>query len=203
MPGPQLPGLQSGTVFTPRQVLVNPEGAILIPGALDSAKGIDGGNTPTYDIREGWLLGLITAAKQWVPLKRTTANGAGVASTSLIVANSHAFRAGDQVVVGVNPAQPIVSVNYTTQTITLTNAISWSNLDVVRGTDGSQTARGILHSFARLRNQENTTDADQAAVIIVAGLVRTGLILGDLLEARADTGNQLKNILFTDQHGLG
>lgn len=196
-----LPGFEKGRTQTPREVLLSHEGMIQAPIVVDGLKGIDGRNAVSDEIRAGWLLGQVTSSRRWVPCKRTQAANSGAASTTLVVDNSSAFRAAELIVVGVNPAQPIVSIDYTTDTITLTSAISWSISDVVRATDGSQTCRGILLDFVKLRNTENDAPAHQSAGLLIQGAVQTPMILGDLLAIRADTGAKLGGIRFSDEHG--
>lgn len=70
-----------------------PNGAI-----FDASYAWDAGHV-NYEryLRPGTPISMITASGLWVPTKRTKANGAGGASTSLIVDNAAFFKAGDTI----------------------------------------------------------------------------------------------------------
>ena len=175
----QLPGLTQGVTFTDRDPMLTRTGMVELPGGivLDGTNGNDFANTYTYDIRAGWPLGKITSSGLYVPCKRTTTTAAGSASTSLAVTNAAAFKAGDSIVVGPNAAQAIVSISG--NTITLTSAISWGKGDVVRANDGSETCRGYLLNFARLRNHDNSAAANIPAQLAIGGWLNASYLLGD------------------------
>lgn len=199
----QLPGLGAAQTSVPREVLYSSEGAITGPIVLDGTIGIDGRSpTQTFDVRAGWLLGRVTATGRFVPCKRTTVNNANGTGTSFVVANSSAFRAGDVITVGTSTNLTISSVNYTANSITVATSFTWTNGAAVFAQDGSAICRGVLLDFVRLRTPENLAPASKGASMLVQGLVRTDMILGDLSAIRADTLSRLAGIRFSDEHGL-
>ncbi len=131
--------------------------------------------------------------------RSTNANGTG---TSFVVANSSAFRAGDVITVGTSTNLTISSVNYTANSITVATSFTWTNGAAVFAQDGSAICRGVLLDFVRLRTPENLAAASKGASMLVQGLVRTDMILGDLSAIRADTLSRLAGIRFSDEHGL-
>lgn len=108
----QLPGRRTGRTVTPRSILYSVGSERMKPGGVVmSSTGNDGGNTGyTDEIREGWMLGAVTSTKERVPLKLSLTNGAGNASTSLVVDNSAAFKAGDTIQIGGNQTMLIGAV---------------------------------------------------------------------------------------------
>ncbi len=199
----QLPGFGASQTSVPREVLYSSEGAITGPIVLDGSVGIDGRSpTQTYDLRAGWLLGRVTATGRFVPCKRTTVNNANGTGTSFVVTNSSAFRAGDVITVGSSSNLTISSVNYTSNSITVASSFTWTNGASVFAQDGSATCRGVLLDFARLRTPDNSASASKGASLLVQGLVRTDIILGDLTAIRGDTAARLGGIRFSDEHGL-
>jgi hypothetical protein len=127
------------------------------------------------------------------------ANGTG---NAVIVSNASPFRTGDVVTIGSNTNLTILTVNYATQTLTLGTSITWTNGSAVFAQDGSGTARGVLLDFARLRGVDNITPAPKGARLLVQGLVRTDVVLGDLAAVRSDSNARLAGIRFTDEHGI-
>lgn len=199
----QLPGFSTlQPRRTPRDPMFTQDGKITYPGGIIMAStGVDGSNTGyTYEIRAGWLVGKITASGKYVPCKRTKANGAGSTVADLVVDNAAAFAAGDTITVGSNTGCVIDSVNYSTNTITLTATKSWSDNDRVFAEDGSATCRGVLDTFIKLKNENNTAAADRSADMIVAGLVNDDFVLGDLSAILEDANSlqHLKLIRFED-----
>lgn len=67
---------------------------------IDSANAYDRSNT-SYEtqLRPGQIMARITSSKKWVPVKRTKANGAGLAATALVVDNANHFKVGDDVAI--------------------------------------------------------------------------------------------------------
>jgi hypothetical protein len=56
--------------------------------------------------------------------------------------------------------------------------------------------------FVRLRNGDNSASAHRPATLLVSGLVRTSLVLGDLTAVRVDTAARLAGVRFSDEHGI-
>lgn len=176
----QLAGMQSGRVVTTRKVLRNTDTKILIDGVMASS-AYDGGQASGYEsyIRGGWILGQDSTTKRWSLCKQTRANGAGVTTATLIVDNAAAFKAGDNITVN-GVAKTIQSINYSTNTITLTATASWSDRDSVLGTGGVQIARGILlNDEVELYNYEKRTLVEKAITIVALGEVFDASLLGD------------------------
>lgn len=178
---PQMPGITVGATETPREFMLIPSSRVDLPAGItmDSA-GYDGGNTDyEYKIRAGWLVGKLTSGGRYVPCKRTRADGADTTSTTLVVDNSYAFKAGQSIIVGTNSANVIVSIDYSTHTITLTDAITWSDNDVCKGNDGSETCRGILGGTVKLKTVDNLTAAHASASLTIGGFIDKSQLLGD------------------------
>lgn len=177
-----LPGYTALTGVTPREILYAADPPpVLKPGGvlLDGANGKDGGNTNTYDLRAGWLLGRITATGKYVPLKRTQVNLSDATVTALVVDNSYPFVVGDVITVGADTGITITAINYTTHTLTIAST-AVANNEAVFAEDGSGICRGILYDFARLRNVENTAAADKIAEMLIDGVVDQAYLLGDV-----------------------
>jgi hypothetical protein len=199
----QLPGYEVRTNLPPREVLFSSQGVITGPIILDGARGTDG-RSPTQpsDLRAGWLLGRITASGRWVPCKRTRVSNANGSGTTFSVSNATAFLVGDVITVGNDVNLTITGINYATNAITVATSFTWADAEPVFAQDGSGTCRGILLDSVRLRNEDNTAPASKGASVLVQGLVRTELILGDLASVRADLQTRLAGIRFTDEQGL-
>lgn len=197
-----LPGYEVGRSMVDREVLFSGAGLISVPVVLDGNKAIDGANGSfTYEIRAGWLMGRVTTGGLWRPCPRTTASGSGSSSTALVVVNAAAFRAGDTIKIGSNANVVANAINYATNTLTLASAQSWSSGDAVRVQDGSETCRGVLLDFVKLRTDDNTLPASRSAGMAIQGAVKAGMLLGDAAAIRADTAAKLAGIRFSDEHG--
>lgn len=193
----QLPGYTALSSVAPRDIFYTHDGEIFKPGGavLDSSKCVDQLNTGlTWVLRAGWALGRITSGNKFRLCTRTRANGAGSTSTSLTVDNAGAFLAGDSIKVGSNSAQAIVSINYSTNVITLTTGISWSDRDAVIGQDGSQTCVGFLAESVPLRASDNVTAADRVGKLVTAGALNKAYLLGDVDSIYAATGQLVSDI---------
>jgi hypothetical protein len=199
-----LPGYEAGFSSNPREVLYSQDAAITLPILLDGTLSVDGKSpTQTYDLRAGWLVGRVTATGRWTPCKRTQVNQAGATGTAFVVDNAAAFRVGDVISVGNDINKTISAVDYTTNTITVGgSAFTFADNEAVAAEDGSQTCRGILLDFVRLRNGDNSASAHRPATLLVSGLVRTSLVLGDLTAVRVDTAARLAGVRFSDEHGI-
>lgn len=97
-----LPGMRSGRTVTPRQIYADSPGlerVHLVPGGgqIDATYAYDGGNTSyETELREGTIMARITASRQWVPCKRSK-TAAAATSTSLVVTDARAFKAGETI----------------------------------------------------------------------------------------------------------
>lgn len=199
----QLPGYTAGPTQTPRDIFLTKTGAIEIPGGavLDGTNGIDGSHTGyPYDLRAGWPIAKITSSGLWVPCKRTRADGAGSAATSLVVDNAAAFKAGDSILIGSAAAVAIASIDYSTDTITLAAARTWSDDDDVRTNNGAETCRGYLGDYVRLRNDDNTAAANKPGTLIVGGVLKQSLLYGDTdaIWSDPESAKYLKLLLLSD-----
>lgn len=198
----RLPGFESGRSVAPREVVLTDAGSIRVPIVVDGELSIDGGNADfPFEIRPGWLMGR-TASGRWTPCKRTRANGAsGGTSNAVVVHNAAAFRVGDAIDIGAATNRNVVAVDYATNTITFDgSAASWSDAAAVAARDGSQTCRGVLLDFVRLRNGDDQP-AHKSAGILIQGAVRTERLLGDVAAVRADSDAKLAGVRFSDEHG--
>ena len=198
----QQAGYQVGSVAVVREVLANTEFKLEVPGVMAST-AIDGSNTGFTDrIRGGWLLGQITATRQWAPMKRSLASAAGSNVNVVTVFNAAAFAVGDAIDIGATINRTITAINYGTNVITFNGAaISPQIGDVVQARDGSQNARGVLlDEEVDLRDYENRTAVTKPIRVLIAGYVRAGSVLGDRAAAAGDTSALLGMIRFTDSY---
>lgn len=203
---PMLPGQVTGQTYSPINVLFSTKGVIYGQGVVDATKAYDGSNTNYEDeLRPGTPMGRITASKLWVPCKRTTvATGGGGTSQSIAVVDARAFRAGDTISVGADTGKTIASVNYASNTITISeSAFTFADGEAVIVADGSQTCLGILNEFMKLKDVhfDGLWRNKPFAQLVIAGEVDYSKILGDLTAIRGDASAQLDNILWNDTQG--
>lgn len=184
----------SGTVQSVNasaQVLSDLKGAFAVPGGvqLDSANCYDGANTGfEYLIRAGWLLAKNTTSGKYCTVKRTQANGAGSATATLIVDNAAAFKAADAITIG-GTAAVISSVDYTTNTITLTATKTWSDNAVVI-VSGMESAVAVLGEDVQLYDSKLLTATDATAgTVYRAALLNASALKGDVAAVTAISGN--------------
>ena len=210
----RVPGQYSGTEFSNRNPLWSQNGLRVVGGTIDAANSYDGAHTNFEQaFRPGTILARITASKLWVPCKRTQANGAGSSATALIVDDARAFIAGETLQIG-STTGVISSVNYSTNTITLTAAKTWSDNDVVYTItlkDGSTSAAGAEIGRAILDEHIDCVDRLPGVATaaknsgfgrgLVAGGVDQAQCLGDIAAIRAAT-NKLGFIQFADDAGI-
>ena len=99
----------------------------------------------------------------------------------------------------------ISSVSYSTNTITLSAAVTWASGDAVYcdSLAGSETCRGFLNEYVTLKDDDNQSRDKQTGKIVVAGLLASGQVLGDLTAIRADSTSvtNMSQILWDDQAG--
>jgi len=198
-----LPGQRTGITSTPRNVLLSTKGLIYGRGILDASKAYDGANVGCEDeIRAGTPLGQITATKLWVPCKRTTVTADGGATSETVpVVDARAFRVGDTISVGADTGLTITSIDYSANEITVEESFTFANSEAVVAEDGSQTCRGILNEFVKLRDEDAVWRNKPFGLLILAGLVDPAMILGDLAAIRGDTNAELRQILWADRQG--
>lgn len=201
--GQHLPGYEVGRTVSDREILFSQGAMIQVPIVVDGALGIDGGNgNYSYELRAGWLMGRITASGRWVPCKRTTVTPAGGATgTDVPVVNAAAFKVGDVISVGADSNKTITAISYATNTITVSGSFTFANSEAVVAQDGSQTARGILLDFVKLKNDDNTAAVHRSAGLLIQGAVRVSRLLGDVAAIRADTNAKLGGFRFSDDYG--
>jgi len=194
----QLAGYEAGASITPREIQFSVEDGQLKPGGIviNGTLGIDGGNSITNEIRAGWLMGQITATGLWTPCKRTQVNLASATVTALIVDNSYPFVVGDDISVGADTGIEITAINYATHTLTIASTAVVDN-EVVVAEDGSEICRGVLASWAKLRNRENDALANASAQLFIAGKVDQANLLGDVAAVIATASSHfLEGIQF-------
>ena len=186
-----VPGYETLLSQTPREIAYSSqlplelkEGGIL----LDGTNSADGANLlRTDEIRAGWALGRITATGKYCLCKRTQVNATGATGTAFVVDNAAAFRVGDAIDVGADTNLTITAINFSTNTITVGTSFTWADNEAVVARDGSQTCRGFLHSWRKLRNLLNTAAQDKEAQLVVGGVLNRAALLGDIAAILADS----------------
>ncbi len=154
------------------------------PIQIDASYAYDGSNTGfERTLRPGTIMARITATKLWVPCKRTQTN-AGATSAAVTVDNAAFFKAGDKISVGADTNLTISSVDYETNTITLSSSITYADNEAVIGSEtvlaGSEIARGILDEEIDLYDPATRDYVDKATGrLLVEGQVIKSQLLGD------------------------
>lgn len=198
-----LPGFRSGRSVVTRNIFWTDQRRDFVMGLIDSGNAYDGSNTNYEDeLREGLVLARITSTKKWVPCKRTRANGAGSATATLVVYDARTFKTSDTLKVGSNNTCAISSINYSTNTITLSATKTWSDGDAVYcdSLAGSEIPRAVLAEFIKLKDEDAIWRDKSFSMGLVSGFLDNDQILGDLTGIRAAT-NYLSQILWADQQG--
>src|SRR5579871_1720321 len=124
-----LPGQITGKTSVSRDCLLSLNNVIYGRGGFDATKAYNGIDTG-YESRiwAGTPLGQITASELWVACKQTAVTSSGGATSANVpVLDARAFRAGDVVTIGSNAGCTISSVNYGTNTLTVSSSITFSN----------------------------------------------------------------------------
>lgn len=200
--GIALPGVQVGFRAEPREVLLSNSGVITIAIVVDADRSVDGRSpTEPFDLRPGWLLGRVAAAGRWTPCKRTRAAASGTAAV-VPVDDASAFRPGDVVSVGADSDLVVVEVDYEQNELTVESSFTFASGEPVAAQDGSQTCRGILLDFVRLRDERLCTPTHKGAAALISGFVNRATVLGDLAAVRLDSEAKLGGVRFSDEHGL-
>lgn len=99
----------------------------------------------------------------------------------------------------------IVSVNYSTNTITLTDAVTWLADDAVYcdSLAGSEIPRAILGEFIKLKDEDAIWRDKTFSTGIFKGTIMSANMLADLAAIRASTTTgYLDGIMWDDQQGL-
>lgn len=181
------PGHYWGITVQPRVVLDDNSTFIRSGGYVNPTYSYDGKNTGFEDqIRPGCLMGRMPD-RTLVPLKRTQLTAEAVSTAVLTVCDSRFFKAGDTIDVGLETSLTIDSVDYSTDQITLTSAISASAEATVTGSgslSGSATLVGINNDFVALKDTDGVWRTKQIGRLIEFGKFNSAMILGDLLAAR-------------------
>lgn len=194
-----LPTYSTGRTTSLREIHASDEGIQLLPNGIiiDKDLAIDGSNTGyTKELRPGCIMARITSTGRYVPCKRTKVNATGATGATVVVDNAAFFNAGDTISVGSDNVT-IQSVDYTTNTITLTGSITYAdNEDVIaRGSlAGAETAVGILPVWRTLWNDDKTAYENTHASLEVAGYYFENMLIGDWTNIKADTAALLQGI---------
>ncbi len=178
----QMPGVSAGSSFESRQVLryAGKDRETAIPIVLDR-NGIDGSQqNNTRLIRAGWLLGRNKTTGRWSPCKRTQTTNAATNVTAVTVREPDAFAVDDEIRIGGSASVTITAINYGTKQLTISAARSFLEGDVVRATNGTETARAILLSDQVNLNSEQGLRVDRAATALIAGYVDADQLRGDV-----------------------
>lgn len=203
--GSPLPGSQAGRTAAMRNIHYNLQHQpVYVSGVVDATYAYDGSNT-SYEqrLRAGLLMAQITSSKLWVPCKRTQVTPAGAATAQAIpVVDASCFKAGDTISVGSDTGKTIAGVNYSTNTITVSDtAFAFGNDEAVIGSGdlaGSEIARGVLDEMDDLDLVNPDTNAAEdmsTGRICINGYLVRSMILGDLAAVEAVT-NYLDDIRF-------
>lgn len=180
-----------------------------VSGVVDATYAYDGSHTGyPQRLRAGTLMAQITASKQWVPCKRTAVTPAGGATAQAIpVVDASLFKAGDTITVGSDTGKTIASVNYSTNTITVSDtAFAFANDAVVFGSGalaGSETARAVLDEIDGLDLVDPDTNAAedrQTGRLVVDGFLIRSQVIGDLAAVEGAT-NHLDDIRYDSDAG--
>lgn len=95
-----LGGQVTDRTITPREILADPNHVqYRRAGVMSSANSYTGGATYPYEILAGTFIAELTSGGDLVPCKRSAANGAGAASTSLIVDDATYFKSGETITI--------------------------------------------------------------------------------------------------------
>lgn len=177
-----LPGYAEDRLVTPREIQAQAgkDRAISFPVTIDKDASYDGARGTGYEkyIRGGAFLAYSSGL--WAPCKRTKANGSGSSSTALTVDNATHFKAGDSVIIGYQAAQSIVSIDYSTNVITLTSSVSWNDNDPVYVAAWSTARVLLIDDEVVLWNDFKTGYANKTAQAMASGFVKTSQLLGDV-----------------------
>lgn len=148
-------------------------------------------------VRAGTIMGRITATQEYRPCNKSIANGAGVATTTVVVQDTRVWRVGDAFFVnGVDSTQVVDSITNATD-FELDGVDTWADLDVLSAGDGSQVAVGINlrdsstidghdENFANIENQTET-------LLVLSGEVRESSLIGDTAAVAADLAQVIYN----------
>lgn len=202
-----LPGTRTGRTITPRQILHSLNGvSYSARGVIDSTLAYDGKNTGyEYELRAGTIMGKITATNLWVPCRRTTVlTGTGSVTTAVLTDSRH-FKAGDKITIGTD-AVTIATIDYTTDTITWSGAVTIAVAEAVFATAaqhlaGAEIARCVLGEFIDLYDEQDRVVRNKSfGKGLTHGAVQSPMILGDKAAILAAT-HYLSGLQWSDQLG--
>lgn len=189
-----MPGYKTRTVGTGRIILhavEDPQNLYLPGGVIIDASAADYRGTKV--LPAGVPLVRDAGTGLYVPFKATLANGAGTTSTTLIVDDASLFLVGDPIYVGAT-ATTVSAINYTTNTITLAAAATWTDNSTVAPSNGYRAATdvaGILSDEFGVDLQPDGVDEDVPARMLIRGRVKADAIIGgDVLFASIAAGEQ-------------
>ena len=180
-----IPSYVYGPGFTSVEPLFNGENQVRYGGlaVLDKDLMRDPSNTAyPWRINPAFFLGRITAGAKNLRACQRTAVKTTAGSSAAIAVNtggSLAFAAGDAIKIGAAAATTVVSVNYTTDVITIAAAQAVTAGDAVIGQDGSQTPVCVLTSYERMLDDNFTARNVIAASLHVCANFNIGTIRGD------------------------
>lgn len=177
-------------------------------GVIDETYCKDNGASKSYRIRAGTVFARLTTGEKLVPCRCTKlASSASSGATDIVVTDAHGFMAGDPIKINAAKDHVIDSIDYDTNTITLTVALdaNQSAAAAVIGRAalaGSEKAIGILVEDIDLWNEalEERMDIVANNNVVIAGHFEIDRILGDLATMRAYSGNKLSHLVFPHEH---
>jgi hypothetical protein len=177
-------------------------------GVIDETYCHDDGAAATYIVRQGTVMSRLTTGGALTPCRCTKlASGASSGATDIVVVNAHGFMAGDPIKINGAKDHVIDSIDYDTNTITLTVALdanqSAAAAVIGRGTlAGSEIGIGILIEDIELWNSVRAARMDIMSNnnIAIVGHFEKDRVLGDLATMRAYSGNKLSHLVFPHDH---
>ncbi|MGL4462063.1 MAG: hypothetical protein ACRDD1_03310 [Planctomycetia bacterium] len=199
------PGVTVSRTVVDRQILSQAaRDHVVVETIVLDAGGVDGANADVHRLRAGWLLARIDATGRYVPCKRTVVvappgSSSVGASTAVFIRDAAPFKAGDVVTVGDDVSVTVAAVDYVAKKLTLSAAITATPGDKVFAPNGAGVARGLLlDDEVDLWNADRTATTPKTGRMLVAGLTRHVLVLGDLAAAQDDpvSARKLRLIAF-------
>lgn len=187
---PETPGTRTGRTYQmARNIYWLATNVVRLAGIIDATYAYDGSNTGyETELREGCLMAKITASGLWVPAKRTAVTTSAT-SASIVVDNAAFFKAGDTITIGGDTGLTVSSINYSTNTITLSGSITAVADEAVFASGalaGAGTALAVLGEFVSLRDLESDTNIDRSTGhLLIDAYLDDAQILGDLTTVKA------------------
>ena len=158
-----------------------------LTGVVESGNG----TTAFKKIRSATLMSKLTSSNRYRPCNKSLANGAGAATTTVVVADTTNWYVGDAFFVnGVDSTETVDSITNST-TFELTGNATWADQDTLSSGDGTDTCAGILY-----RDVVTTKDFDAnydvierregGTIVVGNAIVRESSLIGDTTAAAAD-----------------